>query len=67
MYKELKMAILNWLLENENAWQRVNACTEYFKPYIYNAEENYLIGGKVVAEFIKDADELLYGNKLKKL
>lgn len=28
MLKELKAAILNWLFENENEWQRVNACTE---------------------------------------
>lgn len=28
MCKELKQAIINWLLENENQWQRVNACTE---------------------------------------
>lgn len=60
MYKELKAAILKWLLENENEWHRVNACTEAFREYIYNKDGNYLIGGKIVAEFIKAADKLIY-------
>lgn len=60
MYKELKKEILNWLLEHENEWQRVNACHETFRPYIYNADGNYLIGGKDVSEFISAADKLIY-------
>ena len=60
MHKELKRAIINWLLDNENEWQRVNACKEEFRPYIYNAEGNYLIGGKEVADFIVNADKTLY-------
>ena len=63
MYKELKKEIINWLLENENAWQRVNACHKAFKPYIYNADGNYLIGGEIVSQFISDADKLLYGRE----
>ena len=61
MYKELKAEILKWLLEHENEWQRVNKCTEAFRPYIYNSEGNHLIGGDIVASFIVEADELLYG------
>lgn len=61
MYKELKAAILNWLLENETQWQRVNACKEAFREYIYNKGGNYLIGGETVAEFIEQADKLIYG------
>lgn len=61
MYKELKAEILKWLLEHEKEWQRVNACTEAFRPYIYNADGNYLIGGQAVSEFIIEADKLLYG------
>lgn len=60
MYKELKAAILNWLLENENQWQRVNACTDNFRAYIYDAAGNYLIGGKAVSDFIAQADALIY-------
>ena len=63
MYKELKAAIITWLLNNENEWQRVNACHNAFREYIYNASGNYLIGGKVVSDFISDADKLLYGGK----
>lgn len=63
MYKELKKAILDWLLDNENEWQRVNACREKFRVYIYNEDGNYLIGGEVVSKFITDADKLLYGKE----
>ena len=60
MSKELKVAIIKWLLENENEWQRVNACTEAFREYIYSKSGNYLIGGESVAEFIRAADKLIY-------
>lgn len=61
MNKELKKAIFIWLVENENVWQRVNACHEAFSPYIYAPSGEYLVfGGKETSEFIKKADELLY-------
>lgn len=60
MSKELKTAIIKWLLENKNQWQRVNACTEVFREYIYNRSGNYRIGGETVAEFIEAADKLIY-------
>lgn len=63
MFKELKQAILNWLLENESQWQRVNACVKAFRAYIYDENGNYLIGGQVISKFIVDADKLLYGNE----
>ena len=58
---ELKKAIIDWLFENKNAWQRTNACREYFRPYIYNADGNFLIGGEEVSDFITEADKLIYG------
>ena len=58
---ELKKAIIDWLFNNKNEWQRVNACTEYFRPYIYNGDGNYLIGGKEVSDFITEANKLIYG------
>lgn len=58
---ELKKAIIDWLFNNKNEWQRINACTEYFRPYIYNADGNYLIGGEEVSEFITNANKLIYG------
>ena len=60
MYKELKKEIIIWLLEHENEWQRVNACCEVFRPYIFDTNGNYLIGGEVVYNFICEADKLLY-------
>lgn len=57
---ELKRAIINWLFNNKNEWQRVNACIKHFKAYIYNADGSYLIGGEEVYDFIKSADKLLY-------
>jgi hypothetical protein len=61
MYKELKSAIIEWLLENENQWQRVNACHDHFRQYVYTPEGQYCIGGKVVSDFICKADKLIYG------
>lgn len=63
MYKELKKAIIDWLLEHENTWQRVNSCRGAFKEYIYNSQGNYLIGGETVSNFITAADKLLYGGR----
>ena len=60
MHKELKRAIIMWLLDNEDEFQRVNACRANFREYIYNSEGGYLIGGKEVNEFIKEANNLLY-------
>lgn len=57
---ELKKAIIDWLFNNKNEWQRVNACREHFKAYIYNADGSYLIGGEEVYDFITSADKLLY-------
>jgi hypothetical protein len=60
MYLELKQAIINWLIDNKNHWQRVNACYKEFRQYIYDDAGNYIIGGKVVSDFISDADKLLF-------
>jgi len=62
MYKELKQAIINWLMEHEHTWQRESTCREKFHPYIYDADGNYLIGGVIVSNFISAADKLIYGD-----
>lgn len=61
MYKELKKTIINWLLENENEFNRLTRCKEYFRQYIYNNEGEYIIGGLNTARFIEKTDKLLYG------
>ena len=61
---ELKKAIVNWLLENENTWQRVNSCHENFKNYIYDNNGNYTNGGEVVSRFIYAADKLIYSARV---
>lgn len=60
MHKELKKAIIKWLLEHEDRWQRLNSCTKEFRNYIYDDEGNYLIGGEDVSNFIREADNLIY-------
>lgn len=60
MYKELKKQIINWLLEHENEWQRVNSCRQAFKAYIYDSDGECLIGGEDVSDFIEKADALIY-------
>ena len=60
MNQELKEAIITWLFNSPNEWQRVNACHDRFKRYIYDDAGNYLICGEEVSRFIEDADRLIY-------
>lgn len=62
MYLELKIAIINWLVENEHGWQRTNECRKAFRQYIYDERGEYIIGGKEVDDFIDAADKLLFGS-----
>ena len=61
MNKMLKLAIVKWLVESENVWQRVIECHKWFSRYIYDENGEYLIGGKEISKFIRNADKLLYG------
>jgi len=63
MYLELKKAIIDWLIEHKNEWQRVNSCTEHFREYIYGLGHNYIIGGETVSNFISAADKLLFAQE----
>ena len=60
MRKELKEAIVGWLFENEDKWQRMNSCIKEFRNYIYNDKGEYLIGGEDVSGFISKIDKLIY-------
>ena len=59
MRKELKKAIIDFIFEKEKEFQLHNATIEKFRPYIYDANGNYLIGGEDVANFISKAIKLL--------
>ena len=66
MNKELKKDILDWLIENENLFNRVNNCVEHFREYIYDKNGNFLkygIGSKT-HDFIVAADKLLYKEEI---
>lgn len=62
MKKELKMAIIKWLCDNENEFNRINKCTEHFRDYIYDKEGNFLKYGigRETHDFIIKADKLIY-------
>jgi len=59
MRTELKKAIIDFIFENEKQFQINNAVTEKFRAYIYDADGNFLIGGKDVSEFIDKAIKLI--------
>ena len=63
MNKQLKQEIINFIFENEKAFQLKSITIGNFKEYIYNSQWNYLIGGKDVAEFIEKAIKLLTNKK----
>jgi hypothetical protein len=52
MNTQLKKAIVLWIFENEKQFSLHNAASEKFRPYIYDASGEFLIGGEVVSEFI---------------
>lgn len=59
MKTELKKAIVNFIFENEKNFQLHNATVSEFRPYIYDTEGHYLIGGEEVANFIRESIKLL--------
>jgi hypothetical protein len=59
MRTELKKAIIDFIFEGEKEFQINNAVTQKFRAYIYDADGNYLIGGKDVSEFIDKAIKLI--------
>jgi len=62
MKKELKQAIVNFILENEKVFNLTNITVDNFREYIYNKKGEHLIGGEDVYNFIKDAIDLLTKN-----
>lgn len=58
MNKELKLQIINHIIENDKDFQLMNNTVSKFNIYIYNKGE-YIIGGPEVYEFIKQAVKLL--------
>jgi hypothetical protein len=59
MNKELKIQIINFIIENEKEFQLTNATVNRFRSYIYLPDGNYLIGGMEVADFINRAIDLI--------
>lgn len=59
MKPQLKKAIIDFIFEREKDFQINNAVTQKFRPYIYDPDGNFLIGGDEVYEFIKDAIKLI--------
>ncbi len=55
MKHQLKEAILNFILLNENEFQLHNRTKAVFKEYIYTGKGDYLIGGNDVSTFIDEA------------
>lgn len=59
MKTELKKAIMDFIFEKEKEFQINNVVIKKFRPYIYDTDGNYLIGGKDVSEFIDNAIKLI--------
>ena len=57
----IKRQILNWLLDNEHEFQRINVCHETFRNLIYDSQGEYLVLGADISSFISEADKLIYG------
>lgn len=60
IHPELRRAIVEWLFNNESVFNRVNACVDNFRQYIYDAAGNYAIGGKDVHDYILTMSDELF-------
>lgn len=59
MQYQLMQAIFNYLIDNQSEFNLHNATTSHFRPYIYDDQGAYLIGGEQVGQFISDAIKLI--------
>lgn len=59
MNKELKKVIMQFIFDNDKEFSITNATIAKFRPYIYDGDGNYLIGGEEVSEFISNAIKLI--------
>ena len=59
MELELKKAIIDFMIENQDHFQLVNETNNHFRQYIYTPEGNFCIGGKKVNEFISKVYEII--------
>lgn len=56
---ELKQAIINYIIENYNSFNRLNNTINNFRMYIYDENWNYLIWWKDILEWIQNIDKLI--------
>lgn len=56
---QLKEKIIKYIFDNKDQFQLVNTTITHFREYIYNSKGEYLIGGELIAQFIKKAIDLI--------
>lgn len=56
---ELKQAIINYIFQNYNLFNRLNCTTKKFKNYIFDENWEYLIWWKDIIEWIEKIDKLI--------
>ncbi len=59
MRKELKKAIIDFMFENSNEFQLINATIKQFSQYIYTEKGEFCIGGEEVSNFIAACYDLV--------
>lgn len=56
---ELKKAIIEYLFNHINTFNRLNCTKEEFKNYIYDDNWNYLIWWKDISDWISTIEKLI--------
>ena len=56
---KLKQAIINYIFEKYNVFNRLNNTIHNFKNYIYDENWNYLIWWKDIIEWIEKIDKMI--------
>lgn len=59
MLTQLKKAIFDYIVENENQRQRLNNAVSHFERYIYDEKGEFLIWGREVYDWICKINDLI--------
>lgn len=60
MQYSLMKRIFNYVVDNRNDFQVLNAAVSEFRAYIFDDQGEYLIGGEQVHTFIQDSLTLMH-------
>ena len=59
MLLELKKAIIDFIIEHNTTWNRLNFTVDKFRAYIFDSDGNFLIWGREIYDRIHSINDLI--------